>query len=576
MKKTILEIISNNFLLFLAFIVLGALTALYVKADLVMDFANYHYYLAHKFVTNSADKYFVPDGANGFLNPLIEIPLYFYIKYFNNSPNVIFALQGIWYGLSLFFLYKIITLFYEIKLFNNVLFLIFCLFLATTRQAIWIQIGSSTNEMPMLFLDLWGIYIIFKMLKYPNRQKLLNFIIAGLVMGIAVGLKQTAGHVAISIGLVLILYRKQTASPYKTIFVFALSGLAGFILVNGYFMYDLWIKYGNPFFPFLNNIFKSEYAPEIPFRDTRLEFKFYHSFLPYFIYFVRNPLCSIDFKDHFIILGYTLLVVYFILKWCKYNKLPDIFDNKLLEIFAALLLIDWFIWINMFGILRYAVVYSALISFFIPYVFLKIYEKFKNKYYIVFVFILFVVLFYCPFSYKATNFRHSTTKYVDIEDVRLPPNSLVKIYGLTTSFLIPVLENNNDFNSVSYYPICFSNICGYFGYGSDFVETHKFRTIRDKIEQNHRGSVVYIYNEYNYNILEDYKLFRKLLKRAYDLKFISKENYEEKLRISIQKEKFLDKKIVDDIKNNYYCRKLRHNMYNIGDFVICTPKDQGV
>ena len=25
---------------------------------------------------------------------------------------------------------------------------------------------------------------------------------------------------------------------------------------------------------------------------------------------------------------------------------------------------------------------------------------------------------------------------VDIEDVRLPPNSLVKIYGLTTSFLI--------------------------------------------------------------------------------------------------------------------------------------------
>ena len=126
MKKKILKIIGNNFFLLLMFVFFGALIALYVKADLVIDFANYHYHLAHKFVTNSAEKYFVSDGANGFLNPLIELPLYFYIKYFNDNPNIIFALQGIWYGLSLFFLYKIITLFYEIKSFNNVLFLVFC------------------------------------------------------------------------------------------------------------------------------------------------------------------------------------------------------------------------------------------------------------------------------------------------------------------------------------------------------------------------------------------------------------------------------------------------------------------
>lgn len=573
MKKTIPEIIDNNFFLFLVFIVLGSSIALYVRADLVMDFANYHYHLAHKFITNSAHKYFVPDGANGFLNPLIELPLYFYIKYFNDTPNIIFALQGIWYGMSLFFLYKIITLFYEIKSFNNVLFLIFCLFLATTRQAIWIQIGSSTNEIPMLFLDLWGLYIIFKMLKYPNQQKLLNFIVAGLVMGIAVGLKQTAGHVAISIGLVLILYRKQIVNPYKIIFVFALCGLAGFMIVNGYFIYDLWIKYGNPFFPFLNNIFKSEYAPEIPFSDTRLELKFYHSFLPYFLYFVNNPLCSRGLKDHFIILGYTLLVAYFILKWCKYNKLPDIFNNKLLEILAALLLIDWFVWINMFGILRYAVVYSSLISFFIPYVFLKIYEKSKNKYYIVFVFILFIVLVYPPFSYRGTNFRHNITKYIDVEEVKLPPNSLVKIYGHTSSFLIPALEKNNDFTSVSYYPMCFNKFCGYFGNGSDFVETHKFRSIRNEIEQNHQGPIVHIYNEKNYNLLKNYKFHKKLLKRSYDLNFISQKYYEEKLKVIIGEEKNSDKKLINDIKNNYNCRELWHNLYDVGNFIICIPKD---
>lgn len=568
--------LANNVVILFVMTIAGMLLSVFIKGENITDLINYHYYLGYRFFTGDTENHLALGGPNGFLNPILEVPIYLYITYLNDYPDIIYALQGIWYGVALFFLFKIITLFIEPKSVKNSLFILLCLILATTRQAIWIQIGTSTNEIPMLCLDLCGLYIILRTLKFPERQNFKDFILAGLIMGIALGLKMTSSHVCISAGIMLILCRNSLKISYKNICLFA---LAGFILINGFFMYKLWTLYGNPFFPFLNNIFKSEYAPPIPFRDNHLSFEFYYPLLPYFFYIIRNPMCTDRLMDYFFGFSYAVLIFYILLViWKKYIKKTKP-DENLINALAVFLILDWFIGMYMFGILRYFVVYCALTSFFVPYLFFKIYKKYNSKMALSCLFILLLyALLYNPFFYLGVVFRYNLKQYIAIEKINIPENALVKLYGNCTSFLVPFLAQNSTFKSVPYHQLCLShNFCHFFGKGEDFVEKYKFREEREKIVNAHTGPVIYFFNtEYMDLLNEDYSKDnydeeKELIERSHFLKMIKKERYVDLLRTIELKKMKLYKETVEDLKNNYYCCQIKTNIENRID--ICVPKE---
>lgn len=259
MVKNFYTLETNNlFNYFIAIILLftGCILSAFMQAENIVDFTNYHYYIAYAFLNGSFQNYLVPGGVNTFLNPLIELPLYFFIKYFNDYPSLVYALQGIWYGLSLICLYKICILFITPKSIKELVLIFLILALATFRQAVWIQIGTSTNEIPMLFFGLCGMYILFDLLKNPQTKSIKRFILAGFILGVGLGLKQTSLHVCIASGLMLIICYKQLQNPISCIFCFTFGGITGFLMINGYFMWNLYSEYSSPFFPFFNNIFK--------------------------------------------------------------------------------------------------------------------------------------------------------------------------------------------------------------------------------------------------------------------------------------------------------------------------------
>lgn len=573
------NVLANNVVILFVMTIAGMLLSVFIKGENIIDLINYHYYLGYSFVSGDTDRYLALGGPNGFLNPILEVPIYLYITYFNDYPDLIFALQGIWYGVALFFLFKIITLFVEPKSAKNSLFILLCLILATTRQAIWIQIGTSTNEIPMLCLDLCGLYIILRTLKFPERQNFKDFILAGLIMGIALGLKMTSSHVCISAGLMLILCRNSLKISYKNICLFALAGFIGFILINGFFMYKLWILYGNPFFPFLNNIFKSEYAPPIPFRDTSMIFRFYYPLFPLFFYFIKDPLRSGEITDYFFGFSYAVLAFYIlwaIWKKCTKKTKPD---ENLINALAVFLILDWFSGMYMFGILRYFVVYCALTSFFVPYLFFKIYQKYNSKMALscLFIFLLYALL-YNPFFYLGVVFRHNLKQYIAIEKINIPDNALVKLYGNCTSFLVPFLAQNSTFKAVPYHHLCLGlKVCGFFGKGEDFIEKYKFKEEREKIVNAHTGPVIYFFDTEKMNLPEEisgeenFNEEKKLIERSFFLKMISIEKYKDMIGFLELKKMNLYKETVEDLKNNYYCRQIKTNIENRID--ICVPRE---
>lgn len=563
---------AYNYIILTILLIAGSLVCAILKAENIVDFTNYHYYIAYAFLNGSSQNYLVPGGVNTFLNPLIELPLYFFIKYFNDYPSLVYALQGIWYGLSLICLYKICILFITPKSIKELVLIFLILALATFRQAVWIQIGTSTNEMPMLFFGLCGMYILFDLLKNPQTKSIKRFILAGFILGVSLGLKQTSLHVCIASGLMLIICYKQLQNPISCIFCFTFGGIAGFLMINGYFMWNLYSEYGSPFFPFFNNIFKSEYAPTIPFQDTRTSFKLYHVFVPFFFYVAQNALCAFDLRDYMFVFGYAILVIYFCIaiynKCLKHKNISD----PLLFALAVFLICDWFAWGFLFYTLRYLIVYSALIPLFLALIFLKLH---KNK--DILTYLLLAVYGCCFFiflngeiEFTGVGYRHKIKKFVDVEQVDLPQGSLVKLYGKQTSFIIPELAKNNKFNSVTYYLKCLNEYCGLFGNGSDFVENFKFKKVRDKIEQAHTGPAVYIFNLEEFNIdKNNYDYEKMMLKRSYNLNILTKQNY--KLRLDKIKVAEQHKSLIEQIRQNYSCRKLKNNLHV--QLKICVPNE---
>ncbi len=554
----------------------GIFLSIYMKNENVWDFANYHYYNAFAFLNDRSTLDTVPATINTFFNPIIDIPLYFYIEYFNDYPNIIFALQGIWCGLFLLILYKICILFFENNT-NGMRQSLLVVLLTVTGQATLKQIGSSANEITVSFFILWGFYILFKMIKFPSEQALTKFLLAGFIMGIGLGLKQTVVIYCVASGLTLIICYQYLNKPFKSIFFFALGGLISYLIINGYFMYQYWVLYGNPFFPFFNGIFNSPYFFDFNYRDA----KFIPSALEFFIFpftWNINPyaIAEMPYYDIRLTLYYVLLISIFIKLILNKKFIHFYTQKKLLTIVYIFTCLSFLIWMGLFSIMRYTIIIEATGSLLLIYLF----SHLKNKILQVLKFIIVSVLVLNSYFYSSWGYIKGP-KYIDMMNISLPENTLIKIYGPPSSFIIPILSKNQNFKTVSYMPKCTreNKLC-INGKGSDFIEYGPFLENRNKIEQEHVGPIIYIYDKFHMDVfqtksqvIENYRqrfnlcnraIKKRLFKNKYQCLNMPVAKYKNDIEIA---EKYIP---YEDIVFNYTCKYL-HNSIN-HNIKICVPK----
>jgi len=542
------------------FIVLMAATILMsisLKNEISWDFTNYHYYNAWAFLNDRLNFDIVPASFNTFLNPIIDLPLYFYIQWFNNYPNLIWALQGIWGGLMLFCVYKITTLFIDMKKITNCfLFAILCVVILS-GEGVGTQLGSSANEIPIAFFILWGLYILLTMIKFQQKQTLKKFFLAGLIMGVGLGLKQTIIPYCIAAGLSLIICHKYLKTPIKTIFLFALGGLTGYLIINGYFMYKYAVLYNNPMFPFLNNIFHSPYFDDFNYRDTRFlpTLKNFIIF-PFLWHKTSSAICENYYTDIRITLYYTVFMLFTVFLFFSKKERKQTLENKTFTLLFVFLILSFFLWLFMFSYMRYAVVIEVIGALFTLILIIRYTPK-KDLFFIFYTtfFIILAGALYLDFGsiYKTTD---PIKQKVFVEPIKLPENTLIKLYGLPSSSLIPFLQNEEkNIRAMGY----MQHHCVLLK-GSDLSERNQFRKMRDEIEKNHKGPVVYIYTD------------------PIPIKNLTLEQHK-KIYIDQQTESILGcqtwplvlKALLDDLPHDYECRQIKTNLIK-KDMNLCASK----
>ncbi len=471
---------------------IGVFLSMFRQNENPFDFANYHYYNAFAFLNDRSGQDIVPACVNTFFNPIIDLPLYLYIQYFNDSPNIIYALQGIWTGLLLFTIYKMCFLFFP-KNEKGMAFTTIVLDLAITAQSTFSQIGTSTNEITVAFFILWGFYILLKMIKFSETQTWQRFLCSGLIMGIGLGLKQTVITYCIASGLTLILCYPYFKKPIKNISVFALGGLVGYLIINGYFMYKYWILYGNPFFPFLNGIFHSPYFFDFNYRDAI----YVPSWQTFFIYpFMWNihptSITYYPYYDIRLTVFYILPLILALVLSVKKQMKRFYFNERLFSATCIFCFLSLLIWMALFSMMRYAVVIEVIGAV----IFVKLFDMYNARRHTV-LFIshisVIVVMILSVIIYPSYG---NVKKHIDLPKVSIPDNSLVKIYGLGISFVIPEISKGKNIKTITYYEKCTGQptVCR-LGEGTDFAEYGAFLAQRTEMEKNHQGPTIYFYDK---------------------------------------------------------------------------------
>lgn len=539
MNTKILNTINNNIFILSLCLIFGFTLGFIYRNELFWDLLNYHYYNAFAFLHNRLNYDIVLGGENSFFNPLPDLPLYWMIQYLNDYPGIIYGIQGLYCGVCLFFFIKICGLFWDNHTWNGIITTIIATAVAATGQAFVVQMGTSTNEIQVTTFILAGLYLLFKITFRPDLQKGYKFLIVGLLMGIALGLKPTVVSYCLGAGLTSVIFYKKLNKPLPYILLFAAGGLLGYLLSNGWFMWHYWEWYQNPFFPFANFIFKSEYYYESNYRDTQFlpSLKNYFIF-PFIWHSFKYKIAETSFYDIRLTVYYTIfLLTIFSFMFSKKARL-FFKTNYKWGVYFTFLIITFFIWMALFSILRYIIVVEMLgcmvICRLVVFYFCEILDNKKQQILksIICVILVIIIAIFTLFQEDVRAYNNSD-KFLDVEQFSFPQNCIIKTYNAPTSLYIAEWAKSNNIRAVGYVST----------FGSDFVNQNKYKQIRDDILKNYNGPDILVFKEYG-----------------------NHPNHPNPLRYGITQ---LAKKEIEEKK--LYCREIKSNLEPKAK--ICVPQE---
>jgi hypothetical protein len=226
-------------------------------------------YNAFSFLNGKLDVDFAPAGMQSYFNPVLDI-YYFELNGMLPAPMV-GALMGYLHGLNFVVLLGIAhealpDLPEEDKYRTPLLLAVAGAITANFLSGLGNSMGDDTTAIfvliaALLLLRQWRVIATFTL------RGAWQLITAGSFAGIAMGLKLTNATYAVALCLALLFIPESPTTRVRAAFVFGIGVLVGFALTGGYWMWILWQKFGNPFFPQFSSIFPHPLTPPVGVSD---------------------------------------------------------------------------------------------------------------------------------------------------------------------------------------------------------------------------------------------------------------------------------------------------------------------
>lgn len=249
-------------------VVLAALLSVYKGQDTNWDLLNYHRYVAHAYFHDRLALDLAPAGMQSYFNPTLDIPVYWMSE---RWPGwVVGAAIGAWHGLVFVFTWLTVCACWPSGRADLRLLVAAAGVLA---PVFWGGLGNTMGDNAAAVFVLAAVWMAVRLCQLapsvqPGRVAGMAACI-GLLLGLATALKLT--QVTMSLALVLVLWWQLGFSARAGLVLTSLvpAGLIGVCLGGGWWFWQVWQQFGNPFFPQFGTLFPSPLADGVSIVDKR-------------------------------------------------------------------------------------------------------------------------------------------------------------------------------------------------------------------------------------------------------------------------------------------------------------------
>jgi hypothetical protein len=360
----------------------AATIAVTLGRDVNPDLQNYHFYNAYALIEGRWALDLAPAGAHSFLHPGLDLPYYLMSRGpLNAWPWLVTALQAGYFGILAFLVLAVANFCChgDTRHFTGASLLV--ALLGLTGAGTLPEAGATQNDVQVGCLVLGALLALLLAAGADDddakRRATRLRLLAGFLGGAVIALKLTAVVYAPPLAVAAALAARGGPSErLRSVALLALGGALGFALVYGPWGWLLWKRFGNPFGPFFNGVFRSPwFAPE-NLQDTK--------FLPHSIVrALAYPFLWAHRSEQFVIepemadprfaVGLSaLLVACAVAAWgclCRRPLAPqarcdgaDRAARRASSAVMAFIATSYVIWLAAFSILRYAVAAEVLLG----------------------------------------------------------------------------------------------------------------------------------------------------------------------------------------------------------------------
>lgn len=324
----------------------GALYTFAMGEDVNWDWQNYHEYNVWAVLNGRYGVDAVPPGFQTYFNPIVYFPVY-YLRHYLPSPYGLMIIGAI-HGLNL----ALICLFARLVLRQAATFaaIAAAVAIAASGPMTLSEVGTSFSDVLLALPVIGGFLLIL----VADRQPAVRYLLAGLLIGAAVGLKLT--NVVYAIGAAAAVL--AAARPLRATALLGFGGIVGAALTGGEWCLIAWRDTGNPIFPLFNAVFQSGEVAAVNLMDAQF---MPHSMLealayPFYWLIGDHRGAEHPFRDARFAVVAVLLVLGLLVRMTRGRAILTRRDVQLVVLFA----VSYLTWLGLFSIQRYAVVLELL------------------------------------------------------------------------------------------------------------------------------------------------------------------------------------------------------------------------
>jgi hypothetical protein len=324
----------------------GAIYTWFVGEDVNWDWLNYHEYNVWAVIHNRYSVDALPAGFQTYFNPTVYYPVY-YLRHFLPLPYGLMIIGAV-HGLNLLLIYFLIRALLRETATASAIGA--AILIAAVGPMTLSEVGTSFSDILTALPILAGCVLILS----SGESQHGRYILAGLLIGAAVGLKLTNAVYAIGAAAAVL----AASRPVLATLCLGLGGAIGAVATGGAWGLMLWRELGNPIFPLFNAVFQSRELMPMNIMDWQFLPRGILDALAYPFYWLvgDNRSSEYPFRDARFAVA-TVLIVLGIGRGLVTRT--DIFtrrDTQFLLFFG----VSYAAWLGVFSIQRYAIVLELL------------------------------------------------------------------------------------------------------------------------------------------------------------------------------------------------------------------------